>query len=296
MIAVVIGAFLTGWLIRSRMTVPPQFVRNADLYVVKFALPVLVFSKISRMSMSTSMLTPVVLAWSVMLSCVAVVLLAARRQQWDATTTGALLMVGVLGNTSFLGLGMVEGLLGTDHVTTAVAYGQLGTFLGLSVYGSFVVSRFGGGDFSITSIFHRLIRFVPFLALIASIPGRWLNIPDAMYDAFDVIGKTVGPVAMGALGLRFSLRVNRDVLRPAVTGLIVKMVAIPAVLICVAAVAGQMDVVAWQSSIIQASMPPMVTAGVVAVGAGLDEDVVAFMVGIGTLCSFITVPLVSLLL
>ena len=128
-IAVVIGAFLTGWLIRSRMTVPPQLVRNADLYVVKFALPVLVFSKISRMSMSTSMLSPVVLAWSVMLSCVAVVLLAARRLQWDATTTGALLMVGVLGNTSFLGLGMVEGLLGTDHVTTAVAYDQLGTSL-----------------------------------------------------------------------------------------------------------------------------------------------------------------------
>lgn len=296
MIAVVVGAFLAGWLIRSRITVPPQLVRNADLYVVKFALPVLVFSKISRMSMNTSMLTPVVIAWSVMLSCVAAVLFIAKCQQWGAATTGALLMVGVLGNTSFLGLGMVEGLLGADHVTAAVAYDQLGTFLGLSVYGSFVVSRFGGGDFNVASIFHRLIRFVPFLALMASIPGRWLNIPDAMFDVFDVIGKTVGPVAMGALGLRFSLRVNRDVLRPAVTGLIVKMAAIPALLIFVAAIAGQMDVVTWQSSIIQASMPPMVTAGVVAVGAGLDEDVVAFMVGIGTLFGFVTPALLSLAL
>jgi hypothetical protein len=164
------------------------------------------------------------------------------------------------------------------------------------VYGSFVASRFGGGDFSIASVGGRLIRFVPFLALLASVPGRWLNIPDGVYGLFDVVGKTVGPVAMGALGLRFSLRVNRDVLQPALAGLIVKMVAIPAVLIGIAIAAGQMDGIAWESSIIQASMPPMVTAGVVAVGAGLDEDVVAFMVGVGTLFGFVTPALLSLAL
>lgn len=296
MIAVVIAAFLLGWLTHSRTPVSPQVIRAADLYVVKFALPVLVFSKISRMKINSSMLTPVVIAWSVMMACVVVILSMAKRNSWNSSTTGALLMVGVLGNTSFLGLGMVEGLLGAGHVTTAVAYDQLGTFLGLSVYGSFIVSRFGGGDFSIASVGHRLIRFVPFLALVASVPGRWFNIPDGMYELFDVIGKTVGPVAMGALGLRFSLRVNRDVLQPALTGLLVKMVGIPAMLIGIAIVAGQMDVVAWQSSIIQASMPPMVTAGVVAVGAGLDEDVVAFMVGIGTLFGFVTPALLSLAL
>lgn len=294
MIAVVIAAFLLGWLIHSRTPVSPQVIRAADLYVVKFALPVLVFSKISRMKINSSMLTPVVIAWSVMMACVVVILFMARRNSWSSSTTGALLMVGVLGNTSFLGLGMVEGLLGSDHVTAAVAYDQLGTFLGLSVYGSFIVSRFGGGNFSLASVGHRLIRFIPFLALLASVPGRWLNIPDGVYELFDVIGKTVGPVAMGALGLRFSLRVNRDVLRPALTGLIVKMVAIPAVLVGIAMIAGQMDVVTWQSSIIQASMPPMVTAGVVAVGAGLDEDVVAFMVGIGTLFGFVTPVFISL--
>lgn len=295
-IAVVIGAFLLGWLINSRIGVSPRVIRGADLYVIKFALPVLVFSKISRMTMNSSMLTPVVIAWSVMMSCVAIILFVAKRQQWDSSTTGALLMVGVLGNTSFLGLGMVEGLLGTNHVTSAVAYDQLGTFLGLSVYGSFIVSRYGGGNFSLSSIVHRLVRFVPFLALLASIPGRWLHLSPDVYHVFDMVGKTVGPVAMGALGLRFSLRVNRDVLRPAVTGLTIKMVLLPLAVVAVAALAGQLHVVAWQSSALEAAMPPMVTAGVVAVGAGLNEDVVAFMVGIGTLCGFLTAPLISLLL
>lgn len=295
-IAVVIGAFLLGWLIHSRIPVSPKVIHGADQYVVKFALPVLVFSKISRMSINSAMLTPVAIAWSVMLSCMAVILVISRQQKWDASTTGALLMVGVLGNTSFLGLGMVEGLLGGDHTPSAVAYDQLGTFLGLAVYGSFVVSRYGGGDFNVVSIGKRLVRFMPFIALVLSFPGRYVHIPDGMYEVFDAVGKTVGPVAMGALGLRFSLRVNRTVLRPAVTGLMVKMVAIPAALIATAYISGHLPSIAWESSILEASMPPMVTAGVVAVGGGLNEDVVAFMVGIGTLCGFLTVPLVSLLL
>lgn len=295
-IAVVIGAFLLGWLIRSRIPVPPRVIRGADMYVVKFALPVLVFSKISRMTVNGAMLTPVFIAWAVMFSCVAVLLLVSHRLDWDASTTGALLMVGVLGNTSFLGLGMVEGLLGSDHTSAAVAYDQLGTFLGLAIYGSFIVSRYGGGEFSLAGIGNRLIRFMPFIALVLSFPARLVHLPDGVYEVFDAVGKTVGPVAMGALGLRFTVRVNRAVMRPAVTGLVVKMVAVPAVLVVIALVTGHLHEVTWEASILEASMPPMVTAGVVAVGAGLNEDVVAFMVGIGTLCAFLTVPLVSFLL
>jgi hypothetical protein len=40
----------------------------------------------------------------------------------------------------------------------------------------------------------------------------------------------------------------------------------------------------------------MVTAGIVAIGAGLDEELSSFMVGVGTLMSFVTVPLISLML
>jgi len=278
------------------MQVPPRFIRWADLYVVKFALPVLVLSKISRMKIDGAMLVPVAIAWAVMMSCAVVIVLLSRRRHWDASITGALLMVGVLGNTSFLGLGLVEGILGTDHMPAAVAYDQLGTFVCLTIYGSFIVSRYGAGDFSFASITHRLIRFMPFLALLASFPARYAHISDDLDHVFDLIGRTVGPVAMGALGLRFTLRVHREVLQPAVSGLVIKMLALPGVLIALAFITGHIHAVTWQSSILEASMPPMVTAGVVAVGAGLNEDVVAFMVGIGTLCGFLTVPLVSLLL
>jgi predicted permease len=53
---------------------------------------------------------------------------------------------------------------------------------------------------------------------------------------------------------------------------------------------------ACSTTILEAAAPPMVTAGVVAVGAGLSEDLVAFMVGVGTLVAFLSLPLLSLAL
>ena len=40
----------------------------------------------------------------------------------------------------------------------------------------------------------------------------------------------------------------------------------------------------------------MVTAGVVAVGAGLSAELVAYMIGVGTLVAFVSLPLLSLVL
>jgi hypothetical protein len=40
----------------------------------------------------------------------------------------------------------------------------------------------------------------------------------------------------------------------------------------------------------------MITAGIVAIRAGFDEEVVAFVVGVGTIVGFISVPAFSVLL
>ena len=248
------------------------------------------------MTFDGTVVAPVVLAWSAMALAATLFLMLGRVFQWPSQTVGALLLVGVLGNTSFLGLGLVEGLLGAQHLTAAIAYDQLGTFLALALYGSFVASRWGREIFDARSVVRRLFTFAPFLALLCACIARSFTVPSVVLDVLDPVGRTVGPVAMGALGLRFQLRVSARVRRPAMIGLSIKMVLIPIVLLCVAWGWGSLDDVAWKASILESAMPPMITAGIVAVGAGMDEDLVAFMVGVGTLLSFLSVPLLSILL
>ena len=263
------------------------------MFVLRCALPALIFSKISRMAFDGAVVTPIVLAWCSMALAAVLFLLIGRWLKWPKQTTGALLLVGVLGNTSFLGLGLVEGLLGERYLSSAIAYDQLGTFLALALYGSFIASRWGRDAFDVASVIKRLFTFAPFLALLGALVARNVTVPNVVFDLLDPLGRTVGPVAMGALGLRFQLRVPARVRRQAIVGLTVKMLLVPFLFLVIAWVSGSLDEVAWKASILESAMPPMITAGIVAVGAGMDEDLVAFMVGIGTLLSFATVPLLS---
>jgi len=295
-LALVIGAFLLGWLVKTIRPVPVVVTTWADKYVLQVALPAVIIAKISKVTFDADVVLPIAVAWSVMVLSIVAVLIASRIFKWNRSITGALLLVGVLGNTSFLGLGMVESLLGADHLASAIAYDQVGTFVGLALWGSFVASTYGAGDGGWRSVLNRLSRFGPFLALLASLIFRIIDLPADVYPILNGIGKTVAPVAMCALGLRFTLSVSRSVQVPALLGLISKMAVLPALVFAVSIVVGSPQDLAWSTSILQAAAPPMVTAGVVAVGAGLSAELVAFMVGVGTLVAFVSLPLLSLAL
>ncbi len=296
MLAVVIGAFLVGWLVKTIRPVPTVVTAWADKYVLQVALPAVIIAKISRVTFDADVVLPIAVAWSVMLVAIVWVLIASRLMNWSRSVTGALLLVGVLGNTSFLGIGMVESLLGSDHLASAIAYDQVGTFVGLALWGSFVASTYGAGESGWRPILNRLSRFGPFLALLASLVFRVIELPDDVYSILNGIGKTVAPVAMCALGLRFTLSVDRTVRVPAICGLLAKMVIVPGLVFLVAVVTASPHDLAWSTSILQSAAPPMVTAGVVAVGAGLSGELVAYMVGVGTLVAFVSLPILSLLL
>ena len=296
MLALVIGAFLLGWLVKTIRPVPVVVTAWADKYVLQVALPAVIIAKISKVTFDADVVLPIAVAWSVMLIAIAAVLIASRILKWNRSITGALLLVAVLGNTSFLGLGMVESLLGADHLASAIAYDQVGTFVGLALWGSFVASTYGAGESGWRPVLKRLSRFGPFLALLASLVFRIIDLPDDVYPILNGIGKTVAPVAMCALGLRFTLSVSRSVQVPALLGLISKMALLPGLVYVVSVLVGAPQELAWSTSILQAAAPPMVTAGVVAVGAGLSAELVAFMVGVGTLVSFVSLPLLSLML
>ena len=294
-IVVVFASFFAGWAVRSRAVVPARVLVAADRWVISVALPALVVSKMTHIEIGADLVVPIAAAWGAMGVCAIAVLVASRAAQWSRATTGALLCVAVLGNTSFLGLGMTEGLLGRGHLFAAVAYDQPGTFLALATWGALVASHWGTGSRGWHAVIHRIITFPPFLALVVSIPLRSLNVAETVWDILDALGRTVAPVAMAAVGLRFVPKWQRALVRPVATGLLVKMVCAPVVVALAAAIAGGWGEVAWQSSILQASAPPMVSAGLVAIAAGLDEDTTTMLVGFGTLGAFAWMPIVSVL-
>lgn len=296
---------MAGVALRRSFGPMPSVVRRADQWVINIALPSLIVSQMVAIDWDDRVMFPIATAWWVMSLSVVVVLTMARLRTWSHQFTGALLLVAVLGNTSFLGLGVVESVLGENSLPSAVAYDQPGTFLALATWGAFVATAYGRRDSDdgnlststrLRSLVRRLFTFAPFVALLASVPLRWLTIPEPVFDIARMLGRTVAPVAMCAVGVRFVTSWSRRIAPVVLSGLALKMLLAPLFAVALTMVwklNADVDAVAIHAAVTQASAPPMITAGIVAISAGCDEELVTSMLGWGTLCGFIWMPFVA---
>jgi malate permease and related proteins len=293
-VALVLLCFAAGMVLRRAWPRSGDLSKVLDRVVLGIALPALILLKVPTLPIGADAAVPLVVAWAALAVAATTVLVASKVAGWDRRTVGTLLLVTPLANTSFLGVAAVRAILGEDHLAPALAYDQLGTFLGLVTYGSVIAGRYGHHAEVPVSVVRRLFAFPPFLALLASIPLRWIDLPGPAVDVLDLLAELVAPLAVLALGIRFRLRTDRDVLAPALTCLSTRMVLVPA-LALVAFHVGPGGI-AWEAAVLESAMPPMVTAGVVATAAGLDERLATFAVGVGMAVAFVTLPIVGALL
>ena len=296
MLAFVLGCFAVGLLARHLAPRSVALVPWLDHGVLSITLPALILAKLGDLAIGADLAVPVGAAWGGGALAVASVLVGARRCGWSRETTGALLLVTALGNTTFLGLPLVEALLGKAALARALAFDQLGTFLGLAVYGSFIAAHYGHGESGWQPVLRRLLRFPAFLAVLASFALRLVDVPVGLDDALGEVGQLVSPLAMLALGLRFRIAATAHSRQAAIWCLSTKMVLLPLTVFAVALALGGASDPAWRASILEAGMPPMVTAGVMAARADLDEELATTVVGVGLVLALVSIPLLALAL
>ena len=273
----------------------PAFPADTDkalnLFVIYVALPALILIRIPQLTFSPAVLIPVGMSWAGCALAALSIVIASRLFRWSRETTGALLLVVPLGNTSFLGIPMVKAFFGNDAVSHAVLYDQFGSFLALSTYGSFILSRFGtGGTNSIGGVLKKTLLFPPFLALNTALLFHAYTYPQWLQALLDQAAAALVPVVMVAVGFQMRLLIPLNDLLPFIIGLTIRMAVIPLIFLSLCTLFG-LKGPAVHVSIFETAMPPMVTAGALASVAGLKPRLAAAMVGGGIFLSFLTLPL-----
>lgn len=294
----VVALLAVGVAARRTGVLPDGAAKVLDAVVIRLALPGLVISVISDASLDAEALVPVGVAWTVIVGSAVVVALVSWLLRLDRITTGTLMVVVPLGNTSFMGFPAVMALLGEAHLPFAVLYDQLGSFLAVALVAPIVAGHFAGnGDTGFRAMMRRMVTFPPFVALVVAVAlaASGGSLWGPIGDTAALLGATVTPLAMIAIGARLDLAAASQ--RPGVVaiGLVVAMVLAPAAVLGVTLAAG-LDGLAWEASVLEAGMPPMVTAAVVATAAGLDERLATALVGIGAVVALVTLPLLALVL
>ena len=290
----VLGLLACGVLAARSGAVPGGTAAAIDRLVIVLALPGLVLSRVPELELDASALVPVGVAWGTLALLAVLVLVLSRLFDWSRTTTGTMLLCVPLGNTSFLGFPAVEALLGSEHLLYAIVYDQLGSFLAVATWGTFVAARWGRGAVpSVPSVLRRIVTFPPFVALVVAVAARWTGLPQPVAAVADLLGGMLTPLTMLAIGMR--LRVPTVAALPTLaTGLGLRLVVAPAAVLGLVAATGVGGVV-WESATLEAAMPPMVTAGILAIDAGLDEQLAAALTGGGILVALVTLPVVAAL-
>jgi len=273
---------------------PADFANSLNLFVIYVSLPALILVKVPHIMLDSNVLAAVAMPWLMILFSASIVILCSRLFRWSRPITGCLLLMASLGNTSFLGIPMVRAFFGEKGVAYAMLYDQLGSFLALATYGTIIIALYAssknnkGPSFRETII--KIITFPPFIALLAAFLMKGLVYPTPIERLLTDLGATLVPVVMIAVGYQLHLRLDQSNLAPLAAGLGIKLILAPlAALLFVQTVGLTGEAV--KVAIFEAGMPPMVSAGALAIIAQLSPRLTAALVGLGIFLSFVTLPL-----
>jgi predicted permease len=296
--ALVLVYLLIGTLLRRVRGFPAETGPVLNQYVLYVALPALVLQKMPLLEFTSQLWIPAAMPWVLLAITAGAVLLAARLWQLDRQITGALLVVLPLGNTSFLGYPMVEAFYGDTGLPFAIIYDQAGSFLALVTYAAILAAWFSptaGPRPSAAQILPRILLFPAFLAMLLGLALKGSSYPAFMELLLDSLAATLVPVVMIAVGFQLRLKLDSGQTTPLVLALGFKLLLMPALALGLLWLVQPrpllIEPLLTQVVVLQAAMPPMITAGTLAIGAALAPRFVAALVGLGLLGSFVTLPL-----
>lgn len=280
--------FIAGMLLRRFRRMPDNAPATLNSFIIHISLPALALLYIHELHLSGDVVLIAAMPWLVFGLSAGFFWLIGRWLHLPRGTTGALMLLGGLGNTSFFGVPMVEAFYGKAGIATAIVTDQLGSFFALSVLGITVAGIYSSGRPTAAEIVKRIASFPPFISLVIAL----LLIPVEYADWFAALlkrlGDTLAPMALLSVGMQLRLGHVAEHKRNLAIGLLFKLVLAPLVVylfyVQLLGAHGQ----AIQVTLFEAAMPSMITAAIVASEHDLDPPLANLMVAIGLILSFFT--------
>ncbi|MHB8057610.1 MAG: AEC family transporter [Desulfuromonadaceae bacterium] len=260
-------------------------------FIIHISLPALTILHIHSLEIDSSLLLTAGMAWLLFGIAWLIFGSAGKLLKLDRETTGALILVAGLGNTSFVGLPMIETYFGKEFLGVGIIADQLGSFMALSTVGILAATIYSSGAITARQMARKILLFPPFQALVLALLLRPVSFPEWSTEILQKLGSTLTPLALVSVGFQLQFGGIRQVAKPLAAGLTYKLLLGPALIFLLySTIIGATGTVV-QVTIFEAAMPPMITAGIIAIDHDLRPQLVGMLVGIGIPLSFITLHL-----
>ncbi len=258
-------------------------------FVIYFSLPAIVFAKIYPLTLNYEILKLIIIFNSIILINLILSYLFGRFLKLSKKVLATFMIISTFGNTSFIGFSYIDSFYGQDYIVYALIYDLFGSFLILVSLGMLIINWGSSQDVNFKAIIKSILFFPPIIMFFISVLLKNIEVPDFFMNTMQTIGSTLVPIAMIAIGMKLELKNIFYKLEIVSAAIILKMFIIPIMVLISFLVFYNLDDNWSKTTIIEAAMPPMTMAVVLAIRGGLDERLAINALVIGVLISLFSV-------
>jgi predicted permease len=260
-------------------------------YLLNLVLPALALLHIPQILPSLDLLLPISAAWFTFLLSWVLFGLIGKIFSWEKSTTGCLIIVSGLANTSFLGFPVLELLYGKEALSVGLLIDQGGSFLLVSSLAILVASIYSHQEGDLRSIPLKILKFPPFGFLIATILMSILGwkTPEFLLPVLSLVGKTMAPMALLALGIKFSLDTDALNSRYYWMSIGYRLILAPAFVWIIYRHFLPSSELMFKTTVLESGMAPMITGSIVAIQYNLQPKLATLLASLGIPISLVTV-------
>lgn len=279
-----------GRLLAWRRLVPDSAPDALNMVVLYVCMPASILLQVPKLQLTAGTAGVALVPWALLALSTLYVLGVTRLFKVRRTETAVLLLEVPLGNTSFLGYALIPVLANAEAMPFAVLFDQFGSFLILSTFGLTVIAIYSGGaPPTLAAVIRRVVSFPPFLALVFALTLMPAEPPREIAGVLQQLANAMLPMVGIALGMQLRLRLPRAQLLPLGLGLAGKLLLMPA-LAWILCLLFDFEPNARAAIVLEAAMPPMVTAAALAAMARLAPELSSALVGYGVALSMLSLP------
>ena len=287
-IILLILCFAAGVLLHRYKRMPVNTPAVLNSFIIHISLPALTLLYVHDLKLGAHVGLMAAMGWLIFAMSAGFFWLLGRWLNWPRSTVGALVLTCGLGNTSYLGLPMIEAYYGHQGLASGIIVDQLGSFLVLSTLGITFAGLYSSGRPSISEMVLRVLRFPPFIALLIALLLLPVAYPEWMNVVLKRMGDTLAPLALLSVGFQLRLGHLTGNGKKLAIGLGFKLVLAPLVLFLLYVPLLGAHGQAIQITLFESAMPPMITAAILATEHDLDPPFATLMVAVGLVFSFVT--------
>ncbi|MDR1424494.1 MAG: AEC family transporter [Azoarcus sp.] len=286
----ILSLLAVGYAFQRAKVLPENAADVLNRVVLYLCFPAAILLYLPRLHLAWGVLWLAATPWLLGVVAWALLWLAQKYFKLGRNVYACLLLCVLLGNTGFVGYPMVRALAGEQALAYAVVYDQFGNGLILSTFGMWVCARYSGGTApSMRFIAKRVLLFPPTVALILALTVMPEQPPGWLGHGLKSLADALLPVVMLAVGLSLRFHLPAEEIRSLALGLGLKLLILPALAFGGSLALGMRgDMLA--ANVLEAGMPPMITAGILAISHNLAPRLAAALVGYGILATMATVP------